>query len=243
MEPKILVVCYSRDGATEIVARRIAEALEADLDVIGEPTARAGVLGYLRSAIEAVARGVPTITTRKNPRDYDLVVVGTPVWVGTMSSPVRSYLLAHAGEFRNAAFFAVMGGRGGDETVREMHLASRVFSALSYTFTRHEVVNEHYLGRCAQFIRGLKEVAQRTERVDDGRARSARIAAAGTVKFSLQRNAGAEAHGVPGRRSLAFALPLSSLSAVREGSEGSHEPRSASPLRHLHSLSARPRRR
>jgi flavodoxin len=151
----ILVVCYSRGGTTLRVARHIADALSADFERIEEPSSREGLGGYARSALEALARGLPTIRTQKDPRDYALVVVGTPVWVGTMASPVRSYLARHARTLQNAAFFAVMAGRGAEDTVQEMKFACGVPEAPTCVFTQREVQYDRFRRRCADFIRAL----------------------------------------------------------------------------------------
>jgi flavodoxin len=158
-----LVVCYSRGGATKRVAEHLAQALGADLDLIEEASSRSGVGGYVRSAFEAAARGLPTIETRRDPRDYDLVVVGTPVWVGTLSSPVRSYVFAHAGQLRHAGFFAVMGGRGGGNAVRELQLATGAVDAPTCVLTRRQVERGRYRDRCEGFVRALKGQSRSTD--------------------------------------------------------------------------------
>lgn len=156
MDLRILVVCYSRGGRTLRVAQHVAEKLGADLEVIEEPTSREGVLGYVRSALEAVAKGLPTIRTRKQPKDYDVVVLGTPVWVGTMSSPIRSYVHLHRDELDKVAFFAVMGGQGAVETVDELGVACGVNPVATCTFTQHEVDAGRFVYRCDGFIRKLE---------------------------------------------------------------------------------------
>jgi hypothetical protein len=137
------------------VARYIADALSADFERIEEPGSRAGLAGYARSALEALARGLPTIRTQKDPRDYALVVLGTPVWTGTMSSPMRSYLAAHAHQLQNAAFFAVMGGRGAEAAVQEMKFACGLQQAPSCVLTQGEVESDRFRQVCADFIRAL----------------------------------------------------------------------------------------
>jgi len=88
---RTLVVYYSRSGHTRGVARQVAAALEADLEEIAEPTGRDGVLGYVRSALEAIFGASAEIERpRSDPGDYDLVVVGTPVWDAAVSTPVRT---------------------------------------------------------------------------------------------------------------------------------------------------------
>lgn len=84
---KTLVVFYSRSGATRKIAQALSEALKCDLEEITEPKTRTGVLGYIRSLVEARRKRPSTI--RPNKQDvssYDLVVVGTPVWAWSLSS-------------------------------------------------------------------------------------------------------------------------------------------------------------
>jgi len=156
MSPRILVVYFSRSGSTARVASYLADELGADLDAIEEPRSRAGIGGYVRSAFEAVAKGLPTIHTRRDPRDYDLVVLGTPVWGGTMASPVRSYIHEHSESLAKTAFFVVMGGSGGDDTVREMQMACGVGARPSCVLRREEVEHDRDLARCEDFIQRIQ---------------------------------------------------------------------------------------
>jgi flavodoxin len=161
MTNRILVVCYSRTGSTAHVAERLAQELSADLEQIEEATSRSGYAGYARSALEALAKGLPTIHFRRDPRDYELVVLGTPVWTGTMCSPIRSYLSSQARNLKNPAFFAVMGGRGAEQTVREMKLACAAPQAPSAVFVQRSVEQPSFRVAFDQFVSRL--------RVQDGR--------------------------------------------------------------------------
>jgi flavodoxin len=156
MPAQTLVVCYSRSGSTLRIATQLAELLAADLEQIAEYGSRQGTAGYVRSALEAAAKGLPTIDARRDPRDYASVVVGTPVWVGTMCSPVRSYLFQYGRELRNPAFFAVMGGRGAEATVREMSLLCRAPQAPTCTFTQGDVDKERFVHQCRDFAGELR---------------------------------------------------------------------------------------
>lgn len=118
---KTLVVFYSRSGQTRQVAQRLARALDADIEQISESRSRAGVLGYLRSAVEALlCRGAPIAASPTDPRRYEQVIIGTPVWAGHMSSPVRSYLTRHASALNRVGFFCTYGGSGADTVLSEM---------------------------------------------------------------------------------------------------------------------------
>ena len=122
---KTLIIYYSRGGTTKRIAEELAKKLGSDVDPITEPRGRGGLLGYLRSGFEASRRKQPSINPPgKNPSQYDLVVVGTPVWAGNVSSPVRSYLSQHGEEIKAAAFFCTMGGSNPGKTFPEMEACS-----------------------------------------------------------------------------------------------------------------------
>lgn len=156
MSNRILVVCYSRGGATYEVARHIASSLGAELERIEDATPRRGVGGYLRSALEALTKGLPTIRAHHDPRDYDFVVIGTPVWAGTLASPIRAYLAAHHGALRVAGCFAVMGGVGGDQAVQELKAACGADEAPSCVLTDRDVRQDRYKSRCTEFISAIQ---------------------------------------------------------------------------------------
>ncbi|WP_367657823.1 flavodoxin family protein [Caballeronia sp. NK8] len=104
---KVLVVCFSRSGTTRAVGAALAGWLRADFEVITEPVDRSGPSGYLRSLVDAVfARSVPIDAARHDVSQYDVVVVGSPVWAGTVSAPVRAWLSIHRRKLPHVAFSA-----------------------------------------------------------------------------------------------------------------------------------------
>jgi hypothetical protein len=119
---RTLVVYYSRDGHSRSVAVEIARALGgADVEEIRDAVSRHGLFGYWRSCREAMRRRTTRLADRgRDVRDYDMVIVGGPVWVGALSSPVRTWLLAHAIELRRVAFFLTHGSSGRDRVFRMM---------------------------------------------------------------------------------------------------------------------------
>lgn len=108
---KILVVYYSWTGHTQEVADAIAAALGADVERIRESRPRSGWLGYLATAWEVLREHlVPIKVLEKDPFAYDLLVIGTPVWVGRMSTPVRSFIVGERHKFKRIALFCTQGG-------------------------------------------------------------------------------------------------------------------------------------
>ena len=116
-----LVVFYSRTGRTRKVAETIAAGLGADMEELREATDRIGLRGYLRSLFDAtLSRWVPIDALGRDPSRYDLVVVGTPVWVASVSAPVRAFLASNARRLPRVAFFVTEGGRGERSVFRQM---------------------------------------------------------------------------------------------------------------------------
>jgi flavodoxin len=118
---RILVVFYSRSGTTRRVAEALSEALKCDLEEITEPKPRTGFLGYIRSLLEARRKRPSTIAPKKHDvSSYDLVVIGTPVWAWSLSSPARAYLMTTASQLPEVAFFCTLGGKGSENTFAQM---------------------------------------------------------------------------------------------------------------------------
>ena len=119
--PKILVVYYSRSGRTRRVAKALAGRLNSSFEEIVETRGRDGFLGYLRSIIEARRKQSADIAPARNdPSTFDLVVIGTPVWAWSVSSPVRAYLAANKNRLPEVAFFCTLGGKGSETAFAQM---------------------------------------------------------------------------------------------------------------------------
>jgi hypothetical protein len=56
---RILVVFCSRSGRTRRIAKALSKELECDLEEINEPRTRTGLLGYIRSLLEAPEAPIP----------------------------------------------------------------------------------------------------------------------------------------------------------------------------------------
>ena len=121
-----LVVFYSRTGHTGWAARVLAHELDADLCELKEPRSRRGVLGYLRSTYEAGHGATrPLEALDCDPTAYRRVVVGTPVWNASISTPVRSFLAQYASRLGELAFFVTEGQRGDSRVFRQMEEVSK----------------------------------------------------------------------------------------------------------------------
>ena len=121
---KALVAYYSWTGKTAEIAKAIAAELGADLEPIREPKPRRGLFSFLRSALEARGnKAAPILPLSKRAADYDVVVLGSPVWAGRMASPMRAYIEREGVNLKQVAFFCTLGGANGDQALADLRAA------------------------------------------------------------------------------------------------------------------------
>ncbi len=94
------IVYYSLNGTTEKVARQLASLLDLPLFRIEDVSSRRGFFGYMKSGFESVAKKTPKIRPIEDfEPDGDHLILLSPVWAGSMSSPVRTFCTLHAGRY------------------------------------------------------------------------------------------------------------------------------------------------
>lgn len=120
---KTLVVYYSLSSTSRMVAEAIAEQLGARTEEIRCTRYTSTFWGVVKAVIDSVRRRRPAIATMSSdPVDFDLVIVGGPVWAGHPSTPVGAYLEAMRGRLPRVAFFLTLGGASGQKSLDEMAL-------------------------------------------------------------------------------------------------------------------------
>lgn len=118
---RVLVVYYSRTGRTRQVAETLCTLIPCDIEEIIDTTNRSGVSGFLRSSVDASLDTPARIQAiEKTPADYDLVIVGTPVWNSGVATPIRAYLQQVKGLLRNVAFFCTYEEHRGESAFEQM---------------------------------------------------------------------------------------------------------------------------
>ena len=128
---KTLVVYYSRTGTTRKVAEYIAQSLNADQEQLRERTDRRGLWGIIKGGRDALLRRPSVLLpVEHDPSAYDLVIVGSPVWAGTLSPAARAYLAQSAAAIQRGAFFCTHGGGGASRSYSETeHLLGKPAAA------------------------------------------------------------------------------------------------------------------
>ena len=118
----VLVAYFSLTGHTKQVAESIGTQLHADIDQIVDSAERTFTPTHMIwFAMEALLQQSPEIhDPRHDPSEYDLVIIGTPVWAGGVAPPVRTYVQRYAAQFKRMAVFCTEGGANGDHALNQI---------------------------------------------------------------------------------------------------------------------------
>ena len=156
---KTLVVYYSRTETTKKVAEEIASKLDSEVEEIRDTVNRKGIWGWLISGRDGMKRRLTKLyRMEKNPADYDLVIVGTPIWAGNVSAPTRTYLTAFKNKFKKVAFFCTMGGRGDENAFKEMEEVVGQKPIATLALVAKEVSANNYTEEIGEFLNTISSV-------------------------------------------------------------------------------------
>jgi len=152
----ILCIYYSRRGRTKRIMGEIAAALDAELVEITDGVKRTGVIGFWRSGMDAMrksTRFLEKFETKREIKDYDLVIVGTPVWAGRCSSITREFLKKYGKDLNRVAYLITRSNEKNryeqvydqmDIYTAEPHICAASIKAgdVGEVFWRHEFLKE-----------------------------------------------------------------------------------------------------
>lgn len=111
---RYLVVFYSHEGNTRLVAQTIAQQLSADiLELIPQNySGPKNFLKYVWGGRQVITRAKPKLKKlTKNPKNYDFLIIGTPVWVGSFAPALRSFFTQTKIKHKKIALFCTHDGR------------------------------------------------------------------------------------------------------------------------------------
>ncbi len=154
---KCLVMYYSRSGTTKKVAEKIADILNCDREEIVPLRKHTGLIGWIISGYEAARKKLPEIVDVKKSLDtYDAIIIGTPVWAGTMSSPVRAFIRAYGDRFKKIGCFATKGGDRESRACNEIaDMVGRQSEAILELRKKDVEREEIFNGECREKIKAF----------------------------------------------------------------------------------------
>ena len=111
---KSLIIYYSFEGNTRLMAESMAQVIRADLlPLVPEKEIESkGFSKYLWGGGQVMMKRKPALQPfQVNPLEYDLILIGTPVWAWTYSPPVATLL--HSVDFTHKCIglFTCHGGQ------------------------------------------------------------------------------------------------------------------------------------
>jgi flavodoxin len=119
---RALVVYFSLDGSTRFIAENLAQAIQADLEEL-KPDLKLPTGNFAKhfwGGRMVIFREKPVLAPLvKNISDYDLIIIGTPVWMMNFSPPVRTFLHQNKFSGKKVALFCCCDGMAG-KTIENM---------------------------------------------------------------------------------------------------------------------------
>ena len=114
---RTLIIYYSRTGTTATVARHLANRLDADTREITCDRYAGGLIRYLLAGYDSVRGNLPDIEMAEFAAEqYDLVLIGTPIWTSHPSLPIRTFLTRKPKLPVRIAVFLTHGGHSPAQT-------------------------------------------------------------------------------------------------------------------------------
>ncbi len=123
---KNLVVYYSLEGNTKLIAKTLAKEINADIiELIPKkefPTK--GFKKYFWGGKSAVFREKPILLNEEiDIGKYDNIFIGTPIWAGTYTPPINTFLEKYKIENKNIGLFVCYSGGRIDKCIKNVRNA------------------------------------------------------------------------------------------------------------------------
>lgn len=152
-----LVLYYSNTGNTQRVAEVLARELHAEL---GEITCESYLRWYGPMAMAAdIFRGSapPIDVLIPSDANYDLVVVGGPVWAARPAPPIRSFLQSHRHRGRYGLFVTCRGTDPKSPPERAIEEMRQLAGGTMETaiFREADIRNDSYITAAVAFAKSL----------------------------------------------------------------------------------------
>lgn len=155
---KILVIYYSGSGATEKAAEFVAKETGASIEAITVP---AGKIGFIKAGYEATFGKCAKICAVKSKiEEYDVVIIGTPVWAGKISSPVNAFLSGFGEKIKNYAVILTRASKENDyASVTGIFSAKLKKEPLAFLSMQTQTANAGDFSAAREFVKTINELS------------------------------------------------------------------------------------
>lgn len=120
---KTLIVYYSLEGNTDLIANKIKEHLNSDIVrlIPKKDVPTGGFKKYFWGGKSAMFGDKPELEEYKAAiAGYDVIIIGTPVWAGTFAPAVGTFLAENQIKGKTIYLFACHGGGGAQKCFNKL---------------------------------------------------------------------------------------------------------------------------
>jgi len=109
---KPIILYYSRSGKTRIVANALVDQLSFEIEEIKSKTVRDGYLGVFTCVLDQLLdRDDQIEQPKKDIKGYNPVIIASPIWLGNVSSPARTFIKQEWMKGKEVYVFLTYNGR------------------------------------------------------------------------------------------------------------------------------------
>ncbi|MEM1484880.1 flavodoxin [Oscillospiraceae bacterium PP1C4] len=130
-----LVVYFSFDGNTKFIAEKIAKTINADVIELktSKKYPKKGFQKYFWGGQSVIFGEKPKLTNESiDLSRYKTIIIGTPIWAGLYTPPIKSFLSQYKIQDKLIALFACHGGGG----------AKKCFAKLKGELSENRMIGE-----------------------------------------------------------------------------------------------------
>lgn len=156
---KTLIVYYSLEGNTRLIAETIARSINGDILEL-KPEKDIPSKGFLRFVVggkQVLFKECPKLKAlEKNIEDYDVIFLGSPVWAGTFAPAFNTFFSQKEIENKKVALFGCYGGQIGKifENFKKCLTKSTIVGEIGFKdpLKNHKELNENRVQKWAKNI-------------------------------------------------------------------------------------------
>ncbi len=118
---KTAILYYSRTRKTALVAKILADKVQADAVEIIDLKNRMGALNYMAASMDALRESKTNIKPPSvDLTEYGLIYIGSPTWASKPAPAIITLIDKCDLKGKDIILFATMGGKGGKNVIERM---------------------------------------------------------------------------------------------------------------------------
>lgn len=139
-----------------MIAETLQKALDAEIERIIDTKKRSGIIGWFKSGYDAMKEKLAEIKPLEHNLDqYDLILLGTPVWASKMTPAIRTVLNEQKENLSKIAFFCTAGGEDNAEMFQEMADICGKKPIATLEISRKEIKKQLYTSKINTFLQEI----------------------------------------------------------------------------------------